>query len=364
VSLEDLETGEIIILTPDLELPLEIPAGPPVGPRYKLHVFMPVSVEVTGALCPHGSLGSATVTGTGYGPWQVSWLNYEDLVISEENSATSPIDEGGLYPGNWTALVENQDGCGVFQVPFVITVPEPIAIASAAEATSCAESADGRIDLEPSGGVAPYTYEWSTGATDQDLEQVPAGSYHVTVADANGCTTTFHSLVVQSPGPIAGAIIAEPTAERYEQLQFTSTAGPGVQRVWDFGDGSGSILPEPQHAYQNLGIFTVTLTLTEGACQTIVQSEVLVQSSVGVHEYEGDEVRAWSSAGLITVANPLNVDLHIHIFDATGRVVLTKRVPAQSGRTEIVTNSWTKGLYFLNASTAWEQWTFSLPVVE
>jgi PKD repeat protein len=364
VSLEDLETGERIVLSEGLELPIEIPAGTPTGPRYKLHVFLPAKINVSDAICPHGSLGSAFASGSGYGPWKVTWFNYEDLEIAEQTSDVSPIGQGGLYPGNWTAVVEGLDGCGTFILPFVVNAPEEIAVEAVSQPASCADATDGSIALAVSGGEAPYTFAWSNGSTGQDLEAVPAGTYLVNVADANGCNTSFTGLTVQAPEPIAGEILAPESTGRFQPVQFSATSPAVVQRSWDFGDGSTSIDLAPQHAYQNLGLFTVRLTLTEGACQTVVEQDILVLNTVGVNDIDGDEVRAWSAGGFITVNNPLAVDLHLHIHDATGRVVTTRRVPAQSGRIEIPTHGWTKGLYFLNASTPWEQWTFSLPVVE
>ena len=67
------------------------------------------------------------------------------------------------------------------------TVAEPLdaitATALAADA-DCFGSATGSVTLTVSGGTAPYTYLWSNGATTQDLTDVIAGTYSVTVTDA------------------------------------------------------------------------------------------------------------------------------------------------------------------------------------
>ncbi len=44
--------------------------------------------------------------------------------------------------------------------------------------------ADGEVDVNVSGGVAPYTYLWSNGSTEKSLKNVPDGEYVLTVTDA------------------------------------------------------------------------------------------------------------------------------------------------------------------------------------
>jgi len=47
---------------------------------------------------------------------------------------------------------------------------------------------DGEIDLTVYGGTQPINIVWSTGSTDEDLYNLPAGFYTANVTDANGCT--------------------------------------------------------------------------------------------------------------------------------------------------------------------------------
>ncbi len=50
--------------------------------------------------------------------------------------------------------------------------------------------ADGAIDLIPSGGENPYSYDWSTGATSQNISGLIPGTYSVTVTEAFGCSNS------------------------------------------------------------------------------------------------------------------------------------------------------------------------------
>ncbi|PSR03797.1 MAG: hypothetical protein BRD50_05205 [Bacteroidetes bacterium SW_11_45_7] len=67
---------------------------------------------------------------------------------------------------------------------------------------TCAGSSDGSIDISVSGGVKPYTYSWSNGAATEDITGVSAGSYSVTVTDANASTVSS-SFTVNEPSALS-----------------------------------------------------------------------------------------------------------------------------------------------------------------
>lgn len=74
-------------------------------------------------------------------------------------------------------------------------------------AISCFGGRDGHIDLTVSGGSPPYTYEWSTGASTQDVSDLAAGYYRVAVYDSD-----------------TGSVEGEITLNEPEQLIGTATA--------------------------------------------------------------------------------------------------------------------------------------------
>ena len=62
--------------------------------------------------------------------------------------------------------------------------------------------------MSVSGGMPNYTYSWNNGATTQDLSNVVAGNYSVTVQDSVGCTEVLLATITQ---PIAGVTLQQVT---------------------------------------------------------------------------------------------------------------------------------------------------------
>lgn len=73
---------------------------------------------------------------------------------------------------------------------------QSILISGALTNPLCAGEASGAISLTVTGGQPPYTFNWSIGASSQDISGLASGTYSVTVTDAFGETATeFFTLI-------------------------------------------------------------------------------------------------------------------------------------------------------------------------
>lgn len=112
------------------------------------------------------------------------------------NNNTSDITTG-LAGGTYTVTVTDANGCTATDM---VSINEPTEITSTAIITDETWGNDGTIDISPSGGNAPYTFNWSTGATTEDIGNLAGGTYTVTITDASGCTASFTYTVVSYLG--------------------------------------------------------------------------------------------------------------------------------------------------------------------
>lgn len=128
-----------------------------------------------------------------------------------------------LSAGNYSLTLTDANGCTQTD-SYMLTVPPPLAVTTAAVDVSCFGYNNGSINTITTGGTAPYSYQWSSGHTTAQLINIGSGSYSLTVTDASGCTI--------SPLPV---FIHEPVGISYE-VTFTPVS------CYQGNDGSATVV--------------------------------------------------------------------------------------------------------------------------
>ncbi|MBA4055217.1 MAG: hypothetical protein C0490_10930, partial [Marivirga sp.] len=104
-------------------------------------------------------------------------------------------------------------------------------------------------------------YTWSTGDKTQTIEVSTSGQYSVTVRNnLLECTVPEPVIVHVNPNPSASFVLVPESISVSEEVPFM--AEDGVSWLWDFGDGSTSTDQATSHTYEQIGEYTVTLTVT------------------------------------------------------------------------------------------------------
>lgn len=120
--------------------------------------------------------------------------NNDGSIILNVNNAAPPVtytwNTGantasifGLAKGSYTVTV-NTNGCSFTDT---YTINAPSAIEVLVNTTPATNGNNGSASVSVSGGSAPYGYAWSNGASGSDINNLAAGTYTLTVSDANGC---------------------------------------------------------------------------------------------------------------------------------------------------------------------------------
>lgn len=112
---------------------------------------------------------------------------------------------------NYIVSGYNGGGC-VDRDTITITVHPPINIAKTAANISCNGACNGQINVVPSGGTSPYSYNWTGGCASASCNNLCAGSYTVTVTDALGCIAIADTIITEPSALLASVTGSSPTS--------------------------------------------------------------------------------------------------------------------------------------------------------
>jgi gliding motility-associated-like protein len=180
------------------------------------------------------------------------------------DSAVAGNVRNNLGPGSYTVTIIDSKPCTIKRT-FIILEPQLLVLsANVTHAFDCNNANSGAINLLVSGGSAPFTYTWSNGATTEDLVNIPAGNYLVTVKDANGCSQQAQ-YSINRPPPIVTNVVTKTDfdcdTKTVKQTFVAQVSGglPPYQLVWSSGTVSGA-----NHEFMNTSQNgTVVLTATD-----------------------------------------------------------------------------------------------------
>ncbi len=242
--------------------------------------------------CNGGTGGGASAAGSGgVPPYTFAW----------STGATTPsigktINDNSLVAGTYTVTVTDANGATATSSS---TVTEPTVLSAAGVVdmnVSINGGSDGGATAAGSGGTPPYTYLWSTGATNASVTNLPAGTYTVTVTDNNGCGPATDQVTITEPAALIAASVVDANVNCNGDSDggATASATGGTQPytyVWSNGTTNASITNSAA------GTYTVTVTDANGATSTssstITEPTELTANVGGANfgiDFDGDDV--------------------------------------------------------------------------
>lgn len=156
-------------------------------PVTNVNATISITPSVVAAQCGSSTGSIAISTSGGTAPYSYAW----------NTGATSP-SINNLNPGSYNLTVTDVNGCTATSGNVVVGNNNPtIAINLAVNPAVCTSN-NGSISISPSGGTAPYSFLWNTGATSPSITNLSPGNYSVTVTDSNGCSESSGNISVSN----------------------------------------------------------------------------------------------------------------------------------------------------------------------
>jgi len=163
----------------------------------------------TEVLCLGTATGSINLSvAGGSAPYTYSWtggITTEDL--------------SSLTAGTYNVTVTDANNCTAIASVIISQPDMELVLSSVKTDALCFGSATGAINLSVSGGQVPYKFLWTEGKTTEDIQNISAGTYIVTVSDANNCTATATVIISQPAAPITI------TSTKTDILNFGASSG-------------------------------------------------------------------------------------------------------------------------------------------
>jgi gliding motility-associated-like protein len=251
----------------------------------------------TNVLCFGQSTGAVTVLGSGgTGSYQ-----YKIGSGSLQSSGTF----SGLSAGSYTVTVQDANGC-TSTVSITITQPAAALSASIGSQTNvlCRGNSTGAVTITATGGTGAYQYQLGSGSfgSSNVFSGLAAGSYVVTVKDANNCTTTVNVIITQPTSPLSGSITAQTNVACNGGNGSVTVAGAGGTAPYQYKIGSGSLQSSGTFSGLAAGSYTVTVQDNNG-CTTTVPVTITQPSNLAVSISSQTNVLCFGqSTGAVTVS--------------------------------------------------------------
>jgi len=279
-----------------------------------------------------------TLATGGTGPYTYAWSN------GETTNNISNLN-GGIY----TLTVTDANGCRLV-TNLEIGEPAELNLDLVSIDVLCPNGDNGSILINQlTGGIPPYTYSWSNGGTTTGIDNLVAGSYTVTVTDANGCEV-MRSVIVSEPVEIVISLESFATTENGVCFDASGIVPAPATYMWSNGATTAEIC--------NLDPGSYSVTITDGnGCESTGSGEVISTSVAGISELHSWELYPTLADNMLSIDVQLDqsVSLQLEMANLDGRFM---PVPAASfsqiglqQRATIDVSSLASGIYLLILST-------------
>jgi len=228
------------------------------------------SISITG--------GTPATCGNADGSFRMSVEGgIEPIVFDIGNGTTADTIFENLAEGSYTITAIDALGCTDTEIVSIESSSEITASIIEQQNTTCGET-NGSFQIVADGGVTPYSYDIGNGSTaENNFTGLSSGTYTVTVADANGCTTT-ETVSVANSSAFSANITAISEAFCGQDNGAFTVEPVGGQAPFSYNIGNGAT---QEADFSNLSAGTYTVTVTDDNNCTFMEEVIIEEGSGG-----------------------------------------------------------------------------------
>ena len=186
--------------------------------------------------------------------------------------------------------------------------------------TSCHDASDASIEATINGGCEPYSYEWSNGATDEDINNLEAGTYTLTVTDANGSSIS-ESITLTEPDLLETFIDSPAT------ISLPTCAFDATHLLFGYPGNNTTSVTLNSNTYGGNGDYSYSwspsINLDNPNSPNPVFSPTMDSAGCNVHEFT---LTVTDSFGCVTTESVTINAVHVGVVETVGKGKNQKKV--------------------------------------
>ncbi|GAB3716783.1 hypothetical protein GCM10027592_58390 [Spirosoma flavus] len=228
------------------------------------------TTSVTAITCQGANNGRARVNVSGgAGGYSYSW---------SPSGGTGALATN-LSPNSYTVSVSDANNCLLTRI---VSLTQPAALAATLSQTNitCNGSASGGASVSVTGGTPDYTYSWApSGGSGATATGLSAGSYTVTISDANGCPSITQTVSLTQPSALTltGSQTNVTTYGGSDGVARVDVSGGVLSYNYTYHWGPGTLTGESTSSVSGLSAGVYSVTVTDANTCSKTQSFTLTQ---------------------------------------------------------------------------------------